>query len=209
MVSLDSFHQAQERLRGVAVRTPLIPYFPPQSPMTARPQYCGSSRNRCSPSARSSCAGLTTRSRHFRGGTSKRGDHLLEWQPCARRSLCGTGYGGEGLHRDATQRAEDQDRSHQSARRRGRDGGRASSERRIKAEELARENGYAIVPPYDDEQIISGQGTVGLEIFEDLPDVDVVLVPVGGGGLISGVSAALKMSGSKAKVDRCRARAGE
>jgi threonine dehydratase len=78
--------------------------------------------------------------------------------------------------------------------------GPASSERRIKAEELSREHGYAMVPPYDDEQIISGQGTVGLEIFEDLPDVDVVLVPVGGGGLISGISATLKMSGSTAKI---------
>ena len=69
-----------------------------------------------------------------------------------------------------------------------------------KAEELARQHGYMIVPPYNDEQIIAGQGTVGLEILEDCPDVDLVLVPVGGGGLISGVSAAIKLSGSKAKV---------
>ena len=48
--------------------------------------------------------------------------------------------------------------------------------------------------------IIAGQGTVGLEILEDCPDVDLVLVPVGGGGLISGVSSAIKLSGSKAKV---------
>jgi threonine dehydratase len=78
--------------------------------------------------------------------------------------------------------------------------GPASTERLQKAEELAQKHGYVIVPPYNDEQIIAGQGTVGLEILEDCPDVDLVLVPSGGGGLISGVSAAIKLSGSKAKV---------
>ncbi len=78
--------------------------------------------------------------------------------------------------------------------------GGSSAERMAKAEELAAQHGYAIVPPYNDPFIIAGQGTVGLEILEDCPDVDLVLVPVGGGGIVSGVSAAIKMSGSKAKV---------
>jgi threonine dehydratase len=78
--------------------------------------------------------------------------------------------------------------------------GPASAERMRKAEELAQQHGYVIVPPYNDEQIIAGQGTAGLEILEDLPNVDLVFVPVGGGGLISGISAALKLSGSGAKV---------
>jgi threonine dehydratase len=72
--------------------------------------------------------------------------------------------------------------------------GPGSEERRLRAEQLAAEHGYAIVPPYDDEKIIAGQGTVGLEILEDLPNVETVLVPVGGGGLISGVSAAIKLT---------------
>ena len=72
--------------------------------------------------------------------------------------------------------------------------GPSSEERRLRAEELAAEHGYAIVPPYNDEKIIAGQGTVGLEILDDLPNVETVLVPVGGGGLISGVSAAIKLS---------------
>src|ERR1019366_6937073 len=72
--------------------------------------------------------------------------------------------------------------------------GPGSEERRLRAEELAAEYGYAIIPPYNDEKIIAGQGTVGLEILEDLPDVETVLVPVGGGGLISGVAAAIKLS---------------
>jgi threonine dehydratase len=78
--------------------------------------------------------------------------------------------------------------------------GPGSEERRLRAEQLAAEHGYAIVPPYDDQKIIAGQGTVGLEILEDLPNVETVLVPVGGGGLISGVSAAIKLSNPKINV---------
>jgi len=78
--------------------------------------------------------------------------------------------------------------------------GPGSEERRLRAEQLAAEHGYAIIPPYNDQKIIAGQGTVGLEILEDLPQVETVLVPVGGGGLISGVSAAIKLSNPKIKV---------
>jgi threonine dehydratase len=75
--------------------------------------------------------------------------------------------------------------------------GPGSEERRLRAEELAAEHGYAIVPPYNDERIIAGQGTVGLEILEDVSSVETVLVPVGGGGLISGISAAIKLSNTE------------
>lgn len=78
--------------------------------------------------------------------------------------------------------------------------GPSSEERRLRAEQLAAEHGYVIVPPYADERIIAGQGTVGLEILEDLPEVETVLSPVGGGGLISGLSAAIKLSNPKVKV---------
>jgi threonine dehydratase len=70
--------------------------------------------------------------------------------------------------------------------------GNASAERQAVAERLAAERGLAMIPPYDDDRIIAGQGTCGLEIAEDVPDVAVVLVPVGGGGLASGVAAAVK-----------------
>lgn len=80
------------------------------------------------------------------------------------------------------------------------DVGVASSERLAKAEELVREHGYVVIPPYDDEQIIAGQGTCGLEIVEELPDVDLVLSPVSGGGLLSGVAAAVKSARPEAKV---------
>jgi threonine dehydratase len=71
--------------------------------------------------------------------------------------------------------------------------GSASEERQLRAEELSAQHGYVVVPPFNDELIIAGQGTMGLEILEDLPDVEIVLVPVGGGGMLSGISAAIKL----------------
>jgi threonine dehydratase len=73
------------------------------------------------------------------------------------------------------------------------DVGVASSERLAKSDELVREHGYIVIPPYDDDQIIAGQATCGLEIIGSLPDVDLVLTPVSGGGLLSGVAAAVKL----------------
>ncbi|WP_260706400.1 threonine ammonia-lyase [Edaphobacter flagellatus] len=72
--------------------------------------------------------------------------------------------------------------------------GPASSERRLKAEELVAQFGYAMIPPYDAPEIIAGQATCGLEIVEQLPDVDLILSPVSGGGLLSGVSTAVKLA---------------
>ncbi len=78
--------------------------------------------------------------------------------------------------------------------------GPGSMERKAKAEELEQAHGYAMIPPYDDPAIIAGQGTCGLEILEDLPEVDLVLAPVGGGGLLSGVAAAIKLQHPETKV---------
>lgn len=68
------------------------------------------------------------------------------------------------------------------------------------ARQLEREKGYIFVPPYEDPLIIAGQGTIGLEILEDLPDVDSVVVPIGGGGLMSGVAVAIKALRPQCKV---------
>jgi threonine dehydratase len=78
--------------------------------------------------------------------------------------------------------------------------GPSGVERQIKAEELAAEHGYVIIPPYDDEKIIAGQGTAGVEIIEDMPDLELALVPIGGGGLISGISTAIKSLKPSARV---------
>jgi threonine dehydratase len=78
--------------------------------------------------------------------------------------------------------------------------GPGSDERKAKAEDLAAVHGYVIVPPYNDEHIIAGQGTMALEILEDFPDVETVLAPVGGGGMISGIATAIKLSKPSVKV---------
>src|SRR5664280_2308867 len=202
MYSLDSFRQAQERLLGVAVRTPLVPYFPPHHApakshdrvLRLKPeslQPIGSFKLR---GAYNKIATLSEAARQRGVITYSSGNHA-QGVAFAARAM--------GVKACIVMRRHAPRIKVDATKALGADVvmvGAASSERRIKAEELAREHGYAIVPPYDDEHIISGQGTIGLEILEDLPEVDGVLVPVGGGGLISGISAALKMSGSKAKI---------
>ncbi|ABF41085.1 Pyridoxal-5'-phosphate-dependent enzyme, beta subunit [Candidatus Koribacter versatilis Ellin345] len=199
MVSLESFRQAQERLRGIAARTPLVQYFPPghthnDRTLRIKPeslQPIGSFKLR---GAYNKIATLSDEERQRGVITYSSGNHAQ-----------GVAYGARAMGvkacivmpRNAPKVKMD------ATKALGAEivtVGPASSERRKKAESLAQEHGYAIVPPYDDEQIISGQGTVGMEIYEDLPEADIVLVPIGGGGLISGVSAALKMSGSRAKI---------
>lgn len=69
-----------------------------------------------------------------------------------------------------------------------------------RAEELKAEKGYTFIHPFDDEDVIAGQGTIGLEIAEQLKDADAVIVPVGGGGLISGVAFAIKSLNPKIRV---------
>ena len=69
-----------------------------------------------------------------------------------------------------------------------------------KAVELQKEHGYTFVHPFDDPLVIAGQGTIGLEILQDLPEVEAVIVPIGGGGLISGVAFAIKTLRPEVKV---------
>lgn len=69
-----------------------------------------------------------------------------------------------------------------------------------KALELKEEKGYTFIHPFDDEDVIAGQGTIGLEILNQLENVDVVVVPIGGGGLISGVAFAIKQMNPRVRV---------
>jgi threonine dehydratase len=78
--------------------------------------------------------------------------------------------------------------------------GRTSVERESRARELAKERGLEVIPPFDDDGIIAGQATVALELLAELPDIDTILVPVGGGGLLAGIAAAVKSLRPKTRV---------
>ncbi|MCI1998867.1 MAG: threonine/serine dehydratase [Clostridia bacterium] len=77
---------------------------------------------------------------------------------------------------------------------------RSYAERWKKVDEEVKEHGYTIVHPFEDFNVMAGQGTIGLEIMKSLPDVETVLVPIGGGGLISGISTAIKETNPKIRV---------
>ena len=211
MVSLEQIQLAQRRLHGVANRTPLISYFPTghvrSLPADAKSadesipgqlwlkaeslQPVGSFKLR---GAYNKIASFTEQERQSGVISYSSGNHAQGVAYAARalgvKAVIVMPRNAPKIKMDSTAALGAEIVTV----------GPASTERLQKAEELARQYGYMIVPPYNDEQIIAGQGTVGIEILEDCPDVDLVLVPVGGGGLISGVSAAMKLSGSKAKV---------
>ncbi len=77
-----------------------------------------------------------------------------------------------------------------------------------KMAELEREFGYTVAHPFDDPYVIAGQGTIGLEILEDVPDVEYVFVPIGGGGLIAGIAPAIKLQKPQVKVIGVESAAG-
>ncbi len=196
MVTLADIQLAASRLRGVAVRTPLLaqPRRQPGRELYLKPeslQPIGSFKLR---GAYNKIASLAESDRR-RGVISYSSGNHAQGVAYAARAL-----GVKSvivMPRDAPHIKID------STRALGADivfVGPASSERKAKAEELAGERGYVIIPPYNDEKIIAGAGTTGLEIHADLPDVDTVLVPVGGGGLISGVASAIKLGGANARV---------
>jgi len=201
MMTLAQIRQAQRRIQGVAVRTPLVRYFPPadpdddsRAPLWLKPeslQPIGAFKIR---GAYNKVASLSDAERSRGVITYSSGNHAQGVAYAARalavKSIIVMPRNAPRLKVQATAALGAEIVTV----------GPASSERLRKAEELAAQHGYVIVPPYNDEQIIAGQGTAGLEILEDCPEVDLVLVPVGGGGLISGISAALKLSGSPAKI---------
>ena len=196
MVTLDDIRQAQRLLHGVAVRTPLLEYphttadrrlwFKPESlqPIGAF-KLRGAYNKIASLTAEEKSRGVITYSsgNHAQGvayAARAMGVHAVIVMPAGapRVKLEGTAALGAEIVKV----------------------GPSSQERHQKALELAREHGYVVVPPYDDAHIIAGQGTVGLEIVEDMADVETVLVPIGGGGLSSGVATAIKETDSHIKV---------
>lgn len=206
MVTLDAIKDAQRRLRGIAARTPLIRFYPPAGDehygTTAAPEAeLHLKAESLQPIGSFKLRGANIKIASFTGDERQRG--VITYS--SGNHAQGVAYAARLLGVKAVivmPRTAPKVKVESTAAM-GAEivfVGPTSEERREKAEELSRKHGYCIVPPYDDEYIITGQGTVGLEILEDCPDVDLVLVPVGGGGLVSGVATALKLSGSAAKV---------
>lgn len=203
MITLDELLQAQQLLHGVTIHTPLI--------------RCGSSPCEFSPTAAGGGLWFKPESLQPIGAFKLRGahNHVASLAPEVRgrgvityssgNHAQGVAYAARALGVKAVVVMPDNAPASkvQATRELGAEVvfvGPASSERQAKAEALAAEHGYAIVPPYNDPKIIAGQGTAGMEIASDLPEVELVLVPIGGGGLISGISAAIKMVAPRAQV---------
>jgi threonine dehydratase len=197
MVSLDEIRAAQSRLDGIAVRTRLIDFNHAESNVRRlflkpeNQQPIGSFKLR---GAYNKIASLSVEDRERGVISYSSGNHAQGVAYAARalgvKAIIVMPDNAPAIKREATAAL-------------GADiviVGPGSAERQVKAEELAAQHGYVIVPPYNDLQIIAGQGTMGLEILEDLPEVETVFAPVGGGGIISGVAAAIKLSKHGIKV---------
>jgi threonine dehydratase len=193
IVTLDDIKTAQERLRGVAMRTRLIE-FSTNPVLYLKPenqQPIGAFKLR---GAYNKIASLSTDERK-RGVISYSSGNHAQGVAYAARAL-----GVKAVIVMPGNAPEIKSRATAALGAQIVFVGPGSEERKIKAEELAAQHGYIIVPPYNDEWIIAGQGTIGLEILEDLPEVGTVLVPVGGGGMASGVATAIKLTRPEVKV---------
>ncbi len=191
MISLEDVKLAQVRLRGVAFRTPLIPwsgegsdrqlYFKPESL-----QPVGAFKLRGAYNKIASLSGAERR----RGVIAFSSGNHAQGVAYAARAL---GVRAVIVMPEAAPRVK---RARTAALGAQIDlvSGGGEEQWRSRAEALADEHGYVMVSPFNDETVIAGQATVGLEILEDLPEVKAVLAPVGGGGLLSGVAAAVKLS---------------
>jgi threonine dehydratase len=196
MIGLGDIEEARRRLRGVALRTPLVPcprgqedrslYFKPESL-----QPTGAFKLR---GAYNKISSLSPEERRRGVVAHSSGNHAQAVAYAARalgtRAVIVMPRSAPRVKLDATAALGAEVVPV----------GSDSAERARRAEELAAEHGYVPVPPYDDEVLIAGQGTIGPEILEDLPEVETVLVPVSGGGLISGISAAIKLTRPEVRV---------
>lgn len=196
LLTLSAFQEAQARIRGVAARTPLVRLFVPglDAEVYVKAeglQPTGSFKLR---GAYNKIAQLKAEQRSRGVITYSSGNHAQ-----------GVAYAARAVGAKAVivMPANAPEVKKQATAALGAEiveVGPASSDRKNKAEELEAKHGYVMIPPYDDDQIIAGQGTCGLEILEDLPDADLVLSPVSGGGLLSGIATAIKLTRSATRV---------
>jgi threo-3-hydroxy-L-aspartate ammonia-lyase len=194
LVTLEAIRAAAKILEGVATRTPLVPFGPPERRHLLKAeslQPIGAFKIR---GAYHALASLSSEER-VRG--------VITWS---------SGNHGQGVARAARLLGTPavvvmpSDAPRLKVERIAADGaevvcvGTSSEERQQVGERIALERGLAVIPPYDDDRVIAGQGTCGLEIAEALPDLAAVLVPVGGGGLASGVAAAVRALHPSARI---------
>lgn len=196
LLTLSAFQEAQARIRGAAARTPLVRLFVPglDAEVYVKAeglQPIGSFKLR---GAYNKVAQLSPEQRSRGVITYSSGNHAQGVAYAARA------VGAKAVIVMPSNAPEVKKRATAALGAEIVEVGPASSDRKIKAEELEVRYGYVMIPPYDDEQIIAGQGTCGLEILEDLPDVDLVLSPVSGGGLLSGIATAIKLSNDAVRV---------
>lgn len=186
LVGLDDIVAAAERLRGVALHTPLLPcaWAPADRPLLIKAeslQPVGAFKIR---GAYNAVAQIPAERRRRGVVAHSSGNHAQAVAYAAKAfgipATIVIPHGAPAVKVDATRAL-------------GATVVRvAAADRESAAAELAARDGSTPVPPYDDALVIAGQGTVGLEIAADLPDVEVVLVPVSGGGLVSGVAVAIR-----------------
>ena len=194
LVTLEDIRAAAKRLAGIAIRTPLVPFGPPEARRFLKAeslQPIGAFKLR---GAYVAVASLTPDELARGVITYSSGNHA---QGVARAARLLGAPAVVVMPSDAPEVKRERVAA---------DGaeivvvGTASDERQRVAEEIAAQRGLAIIPPFDDDRIIAGQGTVGLELVEDVPDLTAVLVPVGGGGLASGVAVAVRALRPTARV---------
>ncbi|HUB19151.1 MAG TPA: threonine/serine dehydratase [Acidobacteriaceae bacterium] len=197
LLTLAVFREAQARIRGVAARTPLVRLFIPGFDAAEiwikaeGLQPIGAFKIR---GAYNKVAQLTPAQRSRGVITYSSGNHAQGVAYAARA------VGAKAVIVMPSNAPEVKKRATAALGAEIVEVGPASSDRKIKAEQLEAQYGYIMIPPYDDDQIIAGQGTCGLEILEDLPDVDLVLSPVSGGGLLSGIATAIRLSSPGVRV---------
>jgi threonine dehydratase len=185
LVELDEIRAAARLIEGVAVRTPVLPVDRDGRMLVKAEslQPVGSFKLR---GAYATIAGLDADARRRGVITYSSGNHGLAVSRSARL----TGTRATVVLPITTPRAKRDRMVAEGATLVELDAG--SEERRAHAEALAAERGLELVPPYDDRRVIAGQGTIGLELVDQVPDLAVVLTPVSGGGLASGIAAAIK-----------------
>ena len=191
LVQLPEIRAAAERIRGVATRTPLLRWDDTTWLKPESLQPVGAFKMR---GAYNKLASLTDAERARGVVTYSSGNHA---QAVARAARLLGAHAVICMPADAPRvKIEGVERDGAEIRFTGPD----SEERHALALRLVEERGLVMVEPYDDPAIIAGQGTIGLEIVEDLPGVTSVLVPVSGGGLSAGVATAMKALRPEARV---------